>query len=160
MGDADADDLPREGDPQPQEGQRLYTLREAAELCGTTQTALRKRADRKSIQTVLGADGKRRIPHSELIRHGLLPDAELVQAQARVAELEREVLVHRQIAERAGGELEAQRQAREALELELHEHRAAAATAAAARADLEQRLAGAGPIRAWRLSRELRKARD
>lgn len=150
---------PLAGPPHDADEQRLYTLREAAELCGTTQTALRKRADRKSIQTVM-RDGVRCVPRSELIRHGLLPDAELAQAQARVAELELEVLTHRQLAERAGGELEAERQARETLERELHEQRAAAATAAAARAELEQELADAGPIRAWRLSRELRKARD
>ncbi len=52
---------------------RTYTISEAAEATGLTAKALRSRVDRGSIPAVQGRDGKRRIPHSELFRAGLLP---------------------------------------------------------------------------------------
>lgn len=46
-------------------GMPTHTLRQAAELCDTTVTAMRSRADRGSLQTVL-IDGERRVPEAEL----------------------------------------------------------------------------------------------
>jgi len=51
---------------------RTYTISEAAEATGLTAKALRSRVDRGSIPAVQGRDGKRRIPHSELLRAGLI----------------------------------------------------------------------------------------
>ena len=51
---------------------RTVTIREAAELAGTTRDAIRGRVERGSLQSVLGRDGARRIPVSELRRAGLL----------------------------------------------------------------------------------------
>lgn len=159
-------DTPHEGQEEP----RLYTLRDAAELCGTTYTALRKRADRGGIRTVK-RDGVRYVPMSELERHGLLPDAEESRLAARVEELERELAEHRQLAERTESTLEAERAAREIAEAAMHEHRAAATTAAEVAAEharrlaeLEDRLtrASRGPlgfVRSWALAKEIAELR-
>jgi len=53
---------------------RTVTIREAAELAGTTRDAIRGRVERGSLRSVLGSDGVRRIPVSELERAGLLMD--------------------------------------------------------------------------------------
>lgn len=55
---------------------RTVTIREAAELVGTTRDAIRGRVERGSLQSVLGRDGARRIPVSELRRAGLLDHAD------------------------------------------------------------------------------------
>ena len=139
---------------------RTYSLREAAELCGTTLVAMRSRADRGSLQTVLH-DGERRVPHAELERAGLLPDAELRQLRRRVAQLTDELASSRQLVVSTERTAAAEREARERLEAALFE-RQAAATAAIATADelrgLEADLRTAGPIRAWKLARTRRKA--
>lgn len=50
---------------------RTLTIREAAEVCGITRTAMRGRVERGSVQSVL-RHGVRRIPIAELERAGLL----------------------------------------------------------------------------------------
>ena len=141
---------------------RTYSLREAAELCGTTLVAMRSRADRGSLQTVL-QDGERRVPHAELERAGLLPHAELRQLRRRVEELTDELASSRQLVVSTERAAAAEREARERLEAALFERQAAAA-AAIATADelrsLEADLRAAGPIRAWKLARTCRKAAD
>lgn len=49
------------------------TIREAADLTGLTVKALRLRVEREQLRSVL-KDGRRRIPVSELVRHGLLKE--------------------------------------------------------------------------------------
>lgn len=127
---------------------RTHTLREAAELCGLTLTAMRKRADRGAMRTVL-LDGVRRVPASELERLGLLPgtrERELVQ---RIHELERE-LAGRRLLER---ELETERVAYNALAGSHAEQRARAQELEAR----ERELATAGPLRTVRLLRARRR---
>jgi len=141
---------------------QTYSLREAAELCGTTLIAMRSRADRGSLQTVL-QDGERRVPHAELERAGLLPDAELQQLRRRVEQLTDELASSRQLVVSTERAAAAEREARERLEAALFERQAAAA-AAIATADelrgLEADLRTAGPIRAWKLARTRRKASE
>lgn len=55
--------------------QRVYTIREAADLCGMSRDAMRGRVERGSVRSVLGRDGLRRIPASELQRAGLVDHA-------------------------------------------------------------------------------------
>jgi hypothetical protein len=160
-----------------------YTLREAADLCDTTVKALRNRADRGSLQTVL-RDGERRVPHVELERAGLLPDAELKNLRRRVELLTDELTTYRQLVVSTEREAKAERKAREQLEVALFERQAAATQAEAAAAEagtaaaqaeqkaakavatsdelqaLEADLRAAGPIRAWKLARTRRKAAD
>lgn len=64
---------------------RTVTIREAADLCGTTQAAMRGRVERGTVRHVLGRDGKRRIPVSELRRVGLLDHARNHDDPANVA---------------------------------------------------------------------------
>lgn len=151
-------------------GERVMNLHDAAELCDTSYTALRKRADRGTLRTV--KVGKTRmVPRSELERAGLLPGAEERRLAARVAELEAEIRTVRLLTERAESELEAERDARTRAESAMHEHRAVARAAAAqseaAAADLEagriemQRVKDAaagplGPVRAWRAARTIK----
>jgi len=146
-----------------------YSLREAAELCGTTLTAMRSRADRGSLKTVLH-DGERRVPHIELERAGLLPDAEHQELRRRVDQLTHELAASRQLVVSTERAAEAEREARERIEAKLFEREAAALQAehAAAKAIaasdelrvLEADLRAAGPIRAWKLARTRRKAAD
>jgi len=123
-----------------------YTLREAADLCNTTVKALRNRADRGSLQTVL-RDGERLVPHAELERAGLLPDAELKDLRRRVELLTDELATYRQLVVSTERQAEAEREAREQLEVALFERQAAAtqaeATAAAAAARAEEKAAEA-----------------
>ncbi len=141
---------------------QTYSLREAAELCGTTLIAMRSRADRGSLQTVL-QDGERRVPHAELERAGLLPDAELQQLRRRVEQLTDELASSRQLVVSTERAAAAEREARERLEAALFERQAAAAAAIAV-ADglrgLEADLRTAGPIRAWKLARTRRRAAE
>jgi excisionase family DNA binding protein len=60
--------------------------REAAQLCGVSLTAMRSRADRGSIKTVMRG-AQRRVPRSELERTGLLPDAEIRNLRQQIADL-------------------------------------------------------------------------
>jgi hypothetical protein len=146
-----------------------YSLREAAELCGTTITAMRSRADRGSLRTVLH-DGERRVPHAELERAGLLPDAERQELRRRVDQLTSELAASRQLVVSTERAAEAEREARERVEAKLFEREAAvrqaeqvAAEAIAASDELralEADLRSAGPIRAWKLARTRRKAVD
>jgi chromosome segregation ATPase len=157
-----------------------YSLREAAELCGTTITAMRSRADRGSLKTVLH-DGERRVPFAELERAGLLPDAELQQLRRRVVQLSEELMTSRQLVVSTERAAEAEREARERVEAALFQRQAAAAAAEAetleARAELERSAAAAastqleldaleaelrtaGPIKAWKLARARRKSSD
>lgn len=139
-----------------------YSLREAADLCGTTLTAMRSRADRGSLQTVL-LDGERRVPLAELERAGLLPDAELQNLRRRVELLTDELATSRQLVVSTERAAEAEREARERAEAALFEREAAAAAAIAAADELralEADLRGAGPIKAWKLARTRRKAAE
>lgn len=146
-----------------------YSLREAAELCGTTLTAMRSRADRGSLKTVLH-DGERRVPHTELERAGLLPDAEHQELRRRVDQLTHELAASRQLVVSTERAAEAEREARERIEAKLFEREAAARQAEQAAAEaittsdelraLEADLRAAGPIRAWKLARTCRKAAD
>lgn len=144
-----------------------FTIREAAERCGQTYQAIRKRVDRGTVQAVKHHDGVRRIPRSELERTGLWPGStpqlpdnqELVALQARVAELEALVSTR-------DAQLAAERQAREIAELAVHEERAGHQTAAAQLAEIEaraaedsrlvSRLASGSVVERWRARRELR----
>lgn len=51
---------------------RVVTMREAAELCGTTRNAIRGRVERGSLRSLV-RDGVRVVPLSELKRAGLYP---------------------------------------------------------------------------------------
>ena len=130
-----------------------YTLREAAQLTGITVAALRRRADRGTIQTVQ-RDGRRRVPRSELERAGLRvgpppESAELVAQLAQtIRDQERELAALRLLPAR----VEAERRRVEDLAADQ-------AAAAAARDELQAQvdaIAAAGPIRALRLRRQLR----
>jgi len=144
-----------------------YSLREAAELCGTTITAMRSRADRGSLKTVLH-EGERRVPHAELERAGLLPDAERQELRRRVDQLTSELAASRQLVVSTERAAEAEREARERVEAKLFEREAAALQAEQAAAEaiaasdelraLEADLKAAGPIKAWKLARTRRKA--
>lgn len=153
-----------------------YSLRDAADLCGVSLVAMRSRADRGTIQTVLH-DGERRVPHAELERAGLLPDAELQQLRRRVEQLTGELASSRQLVVSTELAAEAERQARERAEAALFERQAAALAAEAAAAAagekaeeaiaaseelaaLEADLRAAGPIRAWKLARARRRTAD
>jgi multidrug resistance efflux pump len=136
----------------------LFTIRQAARVCEINPEALRRRVDRGTIQAAKGRDGTRRIPRSELERAGLWPGQRLAGQEVELrAELER---ARRELAA-LGARAEAEQQARERAELAHHQARAAQQTAEAQRADLAaelDELAAAGPIRAWRLRRQLRHA--
>lgn len=135
---------------------RTYTLREAAELCGLELSVMRKRADRGTLRTVKRG-GVRLVPHSELERLGLLPDAEVRRLAGELERARRELAGVRQLTERAQSALEAERQAHDLTRDELVEQRAAAVTADAQRAELEAELAAAGPLKAWRIARARRR---
>ncbi len=147
----------------------IYSLREAAELCGVSLITMRRRADRGTIQTTL-TDGERRVPLAELERAGLLPDAELHELRQRIGQLTDELAASRQLVVSTERAAEAEREARERVEAALYEREAAAkqaeqtAVEAIAASDelraLEADLRSAGPIRAWKLARTRRKAAD
>jgi hypothetical protein len=136
----------------------LLTIRQAARVCQLGPQALRRRVDRGTIQAVKGHDGLRRIPRAELERAGLWPGQPHGGQELELrAELQR---AHRELAG-LGARADAEQQARERAELAHHQARAAQRTAEAQHAQLAaelDELAAAGPIRAWRLRRELRQA--
>jgi DNA-binding transcriptional MerR regulator len=134
-----------------------YTLSEAAERCGLSVAALRRRADRGTIRTVK-RDGVRRVPRSELERAGLgveapATPAELVRELAEtIRRQERELAALRALPERVDAERE---------RVAAAEHRAAdsAAEALRLRAELAE-IAAAGPIRALKLRQRLRRGAE
>jgi DNA-binding transcriptional MerR regulator len=134
-----------------------YTLSEAAERCGVSVAALRRRADRGTIRTVK-RDGVRRVPRSELERAGLgvaapATPAEVVRELAEtIRRQERELAALRALPERVDAERE---------RVAAAEHRAAdsAAEALRLRAELDA-IAAAGPIRALRLRQRLRRGAE
>ena len=114
-----------------------YTIREAAELCGVSVMAMRKRVDRGGVRAVL-RDGVRRIPHSELERHGLLAGARERELEATVTRLRAEIVDLRLIPEQLEttwrAKLVAEEHARERAQNEYHRSQA---ETQAARAQLE-----------------------
>jgi hypothetical protein len=122
-----------------------FTIREAAERCQVSYEALRRRADRGSVQTVR-KEGVRRIPRVELERVGLWPgvrsdapeevqrlQAELEQARGQLRELR---LLPRKV--------DAERKARELIEVTLHQERAEKQSLALQLSELEQEQAAIG----------------
>lgn len=106
---------------------KSYTIREAAEECGISYEALRKRVDRGHFELVK-KDGVRRIPRLELERTGLIggpADPEVVELRAETAELRRELTALRALP----AQIEEERQAREELEKRFHEEHAERAAA-------------------------------
>lgn len=146
-----------------------FTIREAAERCEVSYEALRRRADRGSIQTVR-KDGVRRIPRVELERAGLWPGARS-DAPEEVQRLQAGL-------ERAHGELrelrllprkvDAERRSRELVEMTLHQERAEKQTLEMQLHEIEQAhveastkleaLSNVGFLARRRILRELRKA--
>ncbi len=146
-----------------------FTIREAAERCEVSYEALRRRADRGSIQTVR-KDGVRRIPRVELERVGLWPGARS-DAPEEVQRLQADL-------ERAHGELrelrllprkvDAERRSRELVEMTLHQERAEKQTLEMQLHEIEQAhveastkleaLSNVGFLARRRILRELRKA--
>lgn len=63
---------------------RTYTIAEAAEATGLSRKAIARRIERGSLQSVL-RDGRRRVPRSELVRAGLLADADRDEPKTGVA---------------------------------------------------------------------------
>jgi hypothetical protein len=102
---------------------KTYTIREAAELCGVTVVAMRKRVDRGGVRAVL-SEGTRRIPHSELERAGLLAGARERELEATVKRLRAEVvelrLIPAQLETTWRAKLTAEEQARERAQAEYH----------------------------------------
>ncbi len=133
------------------------TLSEAAERCGVSVAALRRRADRGTLRTVKRG-GVRRVPRVELERAGLSIDApaspaELVRELAEtIRRQERELAALRALPERVDAERE---------RVAAAEQRAAegAAEALRLRAELDE-IAAAGPIRALRLRQRLRRGAE
>lgn len=136
----------------PVEPKRVYSLREAAEFCGVSLKMMRARADRGTMQTVM-RNGERHVPHAELERVGLLPDAEVHELRRQLELMHNELATHRQLVESVERDREAAEEARRRVEQELHEQRAAATTASAQLRALEEQIARAS----WRERRELRK---
>lgn len=144
-----------------------FTIREAAERCQVSYEALRRRADRGSVQTVR-RDGVRRIPRSELKRVGLWPgpksdapevqrlEAELEYARAELRELR---LLPRKV--------EAEQRARELIESTLSQERTEKQSHQLQLAEIDQarieasskleQLSQVGFFARRRLLRELRK---
>ena len=126
------------------QGPRVVTIREAAELCDLSRDAIRGRVERGSLRSVLGRDGLRRVPVSELERAGLLDHGSDHADDATVAavggttssvaavagfldalerlQAENVAAVARAVA--AETRLQIEQQAASSVELELHEARA------------------------------------
>lgn len=160
-----------------------YTLREAAELTGTSQEALRKRVDRGTIQSVK-RNGVRRIPRSELERAGLriggpadatdvtrelveriaAQESELARLRAlpeRVEEYRRQIDTEAQARQEAEGRAQAEAAAREEAERGREDERKTRERVEAERQAADERLqklASAGWRERRRLLRELRAA--
>lgn len=148
----------------------LYTIREAAQLCGMTYEALRARVDRGSIRAgKRRGDAARVIPRSELQRTGLLPGAAVFELQSEVDRLQEELRTHRLLAEKAQSATAAEREAREQVEQAFHQERAEKQTVEAQLREVEQahvaasatleQMTRAGWRQRRRLLRELRVGR-
>lgn len=109
-----------------------YTIREAAELCGVSVVAMRKRVDRGGVRAVLH-EGVRRIPHSELERQGLLAGARERELEATVTRLRAEIVDLRLIPEQLEttwrAKLAAEAQARQRAQNDYHRSQAETQTA-------------------------------
>jgi DNA-binding transcriptional MerR regulator len=149
---------------------RTYTMREAVELTGLTHKALQHRADRGTLPVFL-REGQRRVTEQALEAAGLLPDGETRRLHARVDELERELVTHRQLVVSTAAARKAEEEARGRAELATFEARAEADGAAvreaverAARERAEsdrEKLAGqlaAWQQAGWRERRRLRRS--
>ena len=104
-----------------------YTIREAAERCGVSVVAMRKRVDRGGVRAVLH-EGVRRIPHSELERQGLLAGAHERELEATVTRLRAEIVDLRLIPEQLEttwrAKVAAEEQARERAQNDYHRSQA------------------------------------
>lgn len=143
-------------------GVETYSTAEAARLTDITVRALRKRIERGTLRAVRRDDGWR-IPRSELERAGLrigraAEPGELVRELTdTIRRQERELTQLRALPQRVADQarrLDVEQAARATAE---RQAQAAAAQRAELAAELDE-LAAAGPIRAWRLRRELRQA--
>jgi len=142
-----------------------YSLREAAELCGVSLAAMRSRADRGSIKTVIRG-AQRRVPLSELERAGLLPDAEIRDMRREIAGLQRQLSEFRRLVadtererEAAERQVQAEVDGRQRVVEAANRDRASRAEAEGKLRRLESELAGTGPIGAWRLGAQMRRVR-
>lgn len=104
-----------------------YTIRQAAELCGLSVVAMRKRVDRGGVRAVL-YEGVRRIPHSELERQGLLTGARERELEATVTRLHAEIaelrLIPEQLETTWRAKLAAEEEARERAQNDYHRSQA------------------------------------
>ncbi len=150
------------GSPANLNGVETYSTAEAARLTDITVRALRKRIERGTLRAVRRDDGWR-IPRSELERAGLrigpaAEPGELVRELTdTIRRQERELTQLRALPQRVADQarrLDVEQAARATAE---RQAQAAAAQRAELAAELDE-LAAAGPIRAWRLRRELRQA--
>lgn len=145
-----------------------FTIREAAEHCGVTYQAMRKRVDRETLRTVK-KDGVRVIPRSELERAGLWPGSTTADVELRKENerLRQELEQHRVLTEQAQSTAEAERAARAEAEEEVSRARAerlaaeqmvesSREKASTLQAQLEE-ISNAGPIKALRLRRQVRR---
>lgn len=146
----------------------IFTIREAAEKCGLSYEAMRKRVDRGSVKTNLKG-GVRLIHRSQLEEAGLWPvpqggDPELLKENE---ELRKEVEQYKVLTEQAQSTAEAERTARAEAEASMSKaqaERLAAEQVAKAqeekaealRADLEE-ISNAGPFKALRMRRRIRE---
>lgn len=128
---------------------QTFSLTEAAEVCGVSVKALRRRADRGTLRVVV-RDGIRRVPASELERAGLLPDAEVRALRAEIERLEDQLRAQRLLTQTIERGHAAEADARERAEAAALEARAQAAELA----DQLQSLASAG----WRERRRRLRA--
>jgi hypothetical protein len=127
--------------------------------------AMRSRADRGSIKTVMRG-AQRRVPRSELERAGLLPDAEVRNLRREIAELQPQLSEYRRLVvdtererEAVQRQMQAEAEARQRGVEAANRERASRVEFEARLRRLETELAGAGPIRAWRLGAQTRRAR-
>lgn len=137
-----------------------YTLREAAELTGTSVAAMRKKADRNQLRTVL-QNGVRRVPRSELERHGLPVEPRPAPASEVIGELLARL-------EQQAAELVTLRQLPQCIERQEQDHAAQLAAELELREQAEReaeelrlwrdRVSRAGWLERRRLVRELRTA--
>jgi vacuolar-type H+-ATPase subunit I/STV1 len=137
-----------------------YTLREAAELTGTTVAAMRKKADREQLRTVL-REGVRRVPRSELERLGLPVEPRPAATTEVISELLARL-------EQQAAELASLRQLPQRIQHQEQEHAAELAASLEMREQAEQeaaelrlwreRVASAGWLERRRLVRKLRTA--
>jgi len=134
-----------------------FTIREAAERCGLSYQAMRKKVDRGTIR-VVKHDGVRRVPRAELERAQLWPGARIGDApdfaalREETERLRRDLASHRQLTKRAQTIADVERQARERIEQELHRERAE-------RLSAEQRLELLAGARWWERRRVRRQLR-